>query len=299
MGTGAELFKLYPEIEVNYDPRSHNGDIHKHLYAAEPLVIMPGNWMHSIVSKFKTYITYNEKVPMWIEPPLKKAPSLVEPRIIKVHGCIAGDLDGWSSNLKTYDKKIKGVCILGKNGHKARMGNIYFLREELTTKLYSRSKLVTHIYAHKSYGRSHYQGNCKNSPWSIEAIDKVSEYLFNFCPENTYHPLWSYGYFTERIFRCFRAKTIPIYIGCYNIEDYVPKDLFIDFRDFYVENPDEDHRELSSCTAYDRLADYLVNFPKEKYIEMTEKAFEWEKKRTFHTLEELEKAFNEAVGESQ
>jgi hypothetical protein len=40
------------------------------------------------------------------------------------------------------------------------------------------------------------------------------------------------GYMTEKIWDSFKAKTVPIYWGASNIEEYVPKNCFIDYRDF-------------------------------------------------------------------
>ena len=40
------------------------------------------------------------------------------------------------------------------------------------------------------------------------------------------------GYMTEKIWDSFKAKTVPVYWGASNIEEYVPKNCFIDYRDF-------------------------------------------------------------------
>lgn len=40
------------------------------------------------------------------------------------------------------------------------------------------------------------------------------------------------GYISEKIFDCFRAKVVPIYLGADNVLDYIPKECFIDYRDF-------------------------------------------------------------------
>lgn len=40
------------------------------------------------------------------------------------------------------------------------------------------------------------------------------------------------GYVTEKIFDCFSAGCVPIYLGANNISDYVPEDCFIDRRKF-------------------------------------------------------------------
>ena len=42
----------------------------------------------------------------------------------------------------------------------------------------------------------------------------------------------SRGYITEKIFDCFVAGCVPIYLGAPNIEWYIPKACFIDRNDF-------------------------------------------------------------------
>jgi hypothetical protein len=40
------------------------------------------------------------------------------------------------------------------------------------------------------------------------------------------------GWITEKLFDCFFAGTIPVYLGAPDIQDYVPQDCFIDMRRF-------------------------------------------------------------------
>ena len=40
------------------------------------------------------------------------------------------------------------------------------------------------------------------------------------------------GYIADRIFSAFQAKSVPIYWGAPNIEEYVDADTFIDRRQF-------------------------------------------------------------------
>ena len=66
----------------------------------------------------------------------------------------------------------------------------------------------------------------------VPVFDKVatlSNYRFALCFENTAFP----GYVTEKIFDCFVAGCIPIYLGAPDIEDLVPAGSFIDARDFH------------------------------------------------------------------
>ncbi len=62
-----------------------------------------------------------------------------------------------------------------------------------------------------------------------DKIAKLKNYRFSICYENSKNLS---GYVTEKIFNCFQACNVPIYWGASNIEQYVPKNCFIDRRDF-------------------------------------------------------------------
>jgi hypothetical protein len=109
-------------------------------------------------------------------------------------------------------------------------------------------------------------------PSSLDKLKVLDKYRFNLCFENAYHEMWSMDYITEKITDCFKAKCIPIYWGCYNIEERIPKDLYVDYRYF---------KDVHT------LAEHLNSISKEQYIDMTEKAFEWEKKVKLGNIEEL------------
>jgi hypothetical protein len=72
----------------------------------------------------------------------------------------------------------------------------------------------------------------------------LSQYKFSICYENARDIP---GYITEKIFDCFFASCVPIYWGANNIEDYIPKDCFIDKKLFdtyeslyeYIKNMDD------------------------------------------------------------
>jgi|SRR3989344_135242 len=59
-------------------------------------------------------------------------------------------------------------------------------------------------------------------------LEILSKFKFNLCFENCIAD----GYISEKIIDCFKAHTVPIYLGAPNIEKYVPKNCFIDFRKF-------------------------------------------------------------------
>lgn len=79
---------------------------------------------------------------------------------------------------------------------------------------------------------------------TINKIDALVQYKFCLCFENMKN---IDGYITEKIFDCFKANCVPIYYGASNISNYIPKNTFIDFRQFnnfdemylYIENIDK------------------------------------------------------------
>lgn len=85
-----------------------------------------------------------------------------------------------------------------------------------------------------------------------EKISTLERYRFCICFENT---TGLQGYITEKIFSCFAAGCIPVYWGADNIESYIPKSCFIDYRDF------ETNTELYK---------FIATMPSERYQEYIE-----------------------------
>ncbi len=282
MNMWVEIMGLYPEVAFNYSCGKYSQIKKpkcKHFCAIEPYTVTRENWSLKTINKYDTFITWNKK--------FCEGGGLKAKFVILEGGCVTDNITAELHDFTSYDKKIKGILVLGQRGHNAykESGNIYYLREEILKNSDINLQFATHVYTHENWGGSHYCGSVPGSPWGIEGLQKASEYLFNFCPENTYHSLWSYGYLCEKLFRSFKSKTVGLYLGCYNVEDYVPKDLFIDLRDFYN----------NGIMNWSELTRYLVNFSEEKYIEMTEKAFEWEKVRTIGRIENFENILENLV----
>ena len=78
-------------------------------------------------------------------------------------------------------------------------------------------------------------------------INVLSNSKFSFCYENL---SGLNGYITEKIFDCFYCGCVPIYWGAENIKQLIPKNCFIDRRDF---------------DSNDSLFDYLVAINDEKF----------------------------------
>jgi len=84
----------------------------------------------------------------------------------------------------------------------------------------------------------------------------LSKYRYCICYENGI----ANGYITEKIFDCFFAGCVPIYLGAPNITDYIPANTFIDARLF--SNYDELHRYVSAIgeSEYNTYLDNIKRF---------------------------------------
>lgn len=67
---------------------------------------------------------------------------------------------------------------------------------------------------------------------AIPALDKITkqqEFNFSICFENS---TGIHGCVSEKIFDCFAASSVPVYLGAPNITNLIPKNCFIDKRDY-------------------------------------------------------------------
>jgi alpha(1,3/1,4) fucosyltransferase len=97
-------------------------------------------------------------------------------------------------------------------------------------------------------------------------LKTLSHYKFILCYENISD---AKGWVTEKIFDAFKGRTVPIYLGAPNIEEYVDKDAFIDRRKF--KNDKE-------------LADFIIKMPEyeyNKYLEAADRYMQSEKYAKF------------------
>lgn len=143
----------------------------------------------------------------------------------------SGDLDqreewDWSKNLlnKTY-KKIKNISMVVSNSssiHSNYSANddtskiLYLERVELANKLSTTGIVDIFGKNWKTDGK-----NIKGEIWNKHV--GLDDYKFSVCCENSYQK----NYISEKFWDAILTDTIPIYMGCKNINDYIPQECFI------------------------------------------------------------------------
>lgn len=81
----------------------------------------------------------------------------------------------------------------------------------------------------------------------VSKKETMQHYKFAICYENVKDEM---GLITEKIFDCFAAGCVPVYYGARNVTDYIPKECFIDFRDF---------------ADYEDLYSFIMNMEEKEY----------------------------------
>lgn len=129
-------------------------------------------------------------------------------------------------NLPSFEEKCFCVMIAGATNDKSK---------SFPNELYSERIKAIRFFEHKGvdfalYGRNWKRAEYPSYRGSIEDKLEINKYYkFTICYENCEGLP---GYITEKIFDCFAAGSIPVYWGASNICNYIPKNCFIDRRDF-------------------------------------------------------------------
>jgi Glycosyltransferase family 10 (fucosyltransferase) C-term len=88
----------------------------------------------------------------------------------------------------------------------------------------------------------------------------LAQYRFALCLENSSFP----GYISEKIFDCFFAGTVPLYLGAPDIRDFIPAETFVDlrqFRDYAAVEHFLDSLDERSTRRYIDAAAHFLNSP--------------------------------------
>ncbi len=138
--------------------------------------------------------------------------------------------------LRYFQKKIpKNFDLYGTswdNGLPIKYA--YYLKDNLFA-----LPLFIKEYFYGRLGFSSYRGRIPDK----KKLKVLSKYKFAICFENM---TGIDGYITEKIFDCLKAGCVPVYWGANNVQKYIPKECFIDFRDFM---------------NFEKLYDYINRMP--------------------------------------
>ncbi len=114
-----------------------------------------------------------------------------------------------------YSKRVEAMVALASLGVVDLYGRGW-------AKWWSRASMWIPYWKNRKTLMSIYKGECDSK------YEVLSQYKYSLCFEN----MAMKGYVTEKIFDCFYAGTIPLYLGATDISDLVTPDAYIDCRRF-------------------------------------------------------------------
>jgi hypothetical protein len=164
---------------------------------------------------------------------------------------------------KPWSKRKDQIVIIANKKISRHPSEIYRLRIKLADWLHENCKYEVLWYGNPPKSKPYSRGKI---PDKFPVLNNVK---FSICPENCYHPKFSHGYFTEKMPQVWFAGAVPIYMGCYNIDDFnFGPNSYIDLRKFVNKEDKELH------IAFGKLKKVIEGYDEDAY------------KRTIKELEE-------------
>lgn len=167
-----------------------------------------------ILSKIFTIMTYNDNV-------------VNGKSILKG---VVGDYHEKERAYKRDFERRKLLCMVANN--RARIMPI----EPWPSELYTAREDAACYFSEKHAKDFDLYGDYWPNNWNPlgivkrnQKLDVLSKYKFVISYDSITN---QNGYISEKIFDVFAAKSVPIYWGANNVTDYIPKECFIDRRDF-------------------------------------------------------------------
>jgi len=251
------------------------------LIVHEPVSVLPGEYDFEVWKHFDGFLTVMDAL-------IERSPKF---RKYYHHtyqwGSPPEPIPSFEELVQRYpiEGRRHAVCMVLGNKASRVPYQIYSKRAEIARWFYENSPIPFDAYGIPAYDLPNYKG----APSQAEKLSTIARYRFNICFENMYHPVWARGYVTDRIAHSFESRTVPIYYGCPNIEEYIPRECFIDLRDF----PD-----------YKSLSEYLEQMSDEEYLRYVAAIDRWLERGGLHEYsclrlyDAITRLYAELTGES-
>lgn len=117
-------------------------------------------------------------------------------------------------NWLPWDQRSNEVVFIANNKMSRHESELYSLRLELADHFHAQGKFTVSWYGQSPVPKPYYKGQIEHKS---EILGKVK---FSVCNENCYDPIYSHNYFTEKMPEVWFAGAVPLYMGCFNINNF-------------------------------------------------------------------------------
>lgn len=200
----------------------------KYLIIYETEVIRPENWRVQNHALFSRIFTWNDT---WVD----------NDKYLKIN--YAQDIP--ASINKTLEGRVKFCALIAGNKTSSHPNQLYSSRIEAIRWFEQHHPELFDLYG-VGWSQTEFPSYCGRVESKYETL---RQYKFSICYENASgYP----GYITEKIFDCFKAGCVPVYLGAPNIDEHIPQECYIDKRHF---------------DSYESLYSHLTSLSEEDYLQ--------------------------------
>ena len=136
------------------------------------------------------------------------------------------ELRAMTEEVVPFDQKKLCTMVVGHTSDKSKHPEELYSERKKTIRFFEEKGEKGFVFYGRNWDPTKYPSY--HGPVQ-DKMGVIKNYRFVICYENCKDIK---GYITEKIFDCFAAGTVPIYWGASNIEEYIPKECFIDRREY-------------------------------------------------------------------
>lgn len=193
------------------------------IFVVEPYCVLPMDYRPDFLAKFRYIFTWATKA--LTQPELKN-------KVIEVNHPSCKDLYYKQNQMEAgwlpWKERSDEVVIIANNKTSTHNSELYSLRLQLADLIHQKSKMRVSWYGQEPPLKKPYVKGLANSKKNI-----LTKMKFSLCTENSYDPMYTYNYFTEKMPEVWASGCVPIYMGCYNIDSFgFPPNSYIDLRNY-------------------------------------------------------------------
>lgn len=218
------------------------------IFVLEPRCVNERDYDIAFLNQFKYVFSWAEKAFRGTQ---------ITPKLIGLNhpSCkFAPSVDSLVPKWKPWSERKDQIVIIANKKFSRHSSEIYRLRVKLADWLSNNSKYKVAWYGNPPKNRTYSRGRI---PQKFPILNDVK---FSICSENCYHPKFSHGYFTEKMPEVWFGAAVPLYMGCYNIDEFgFGPNQYIDLRKYV----NKDAKDLK--IAFGKLKERIESYDEAAY----------------------------------
>lgn len=137
------------------------------------------------------------------------------------------DANSLYKNNTPWEKRKNEIVVIANNKHSTHYSQTYTLRVEFSDRLHLTKYFKIAWYGYDRLHKNYYKGPATSK------YDVLKNSKFALCIENCYDQILSQNYFTEKFPEVITSGAVPLYLGCYNIDEFgLDPKSYVDLRYF-------------------------------------------------------------------